>query len=603
MPPQVHLEEAILRSHIALGPEEVLWVVGVDLRGAMIVAQDGDLRGQTGEGELTRCLWEGLPDQADADTCGDHDGNDDKGHDGDGDTTGEFCSGHPARLGHIEALPAFTVSDLDLALLVGTLVLLLSVATVRLSVRSGLPSLLLYLGIGMAIGEAGLGIHFDSNELTQVLGFSALVLILAEGGLTTSWDGIRRSLAPAALLSTLGVVVSVAVVGLAAHLVLNVSWTIALLVGAVLASTDAAAVFSVLRRVPLPRRLTGLLEAESGFNDAPVVILVLALAAQASPGGGAHAPWWQLVFIAVAELAGGAATGLLIGYAGGHLIRRIAPSSSGLFSIGVVSLTVLAYAAGAMVHTSGFLAAYISALLLGNMRLPHRAAVRGFAQALGWLAQIGLFVMLGLLVHPARLTAQIGHAVVIGLVLLLVARPLSVILSLTPFRMPWRDQVFLSWAGLRGGVPVVLATVPLTAGTPHVEWLFDLVFVLVVIFTLVQGPTLPWVARRLGVTDTDRAIDLEVESTPLDELGADVLQMTVGASSRLHGVEVFELRLPPGANVTMVVRSGKGFVPAPSTALRHGDQLLIVATAETRLAAESRVRQISKAGRLAGWNT
>jgi cell volume regulation protein A len=483
------------------------------------------------------------------------------------------------------------------------LVLLLAVATVRLSVRSGLPSLLLYLGIGVAIGEAGLGISFNSHELTQVLGYSALVLILAEGGLTTSWDGIRRSIAPAALLSTLGVVVSVAVVGLAAHLVLRVSWTIALLVGAVLASTDAAAVFSVLRRVPLPRRLTGLLEAESGFNDAPVVILVLALSAQASPGGGSHAPWWQLLFIAVAELAGGAATGLLIGYAGGHLMRRIAPSSSGLFSIGVVSLTVLAYAAGAMLHTSGFLAAYLSALLLGNMRLPHRAAVRGFAQALGWLAQIGLFVMLGLLVHPAQLTGQIVKAIVIGLVLLLVARPLSVIVSLTPFRMPWRDQAFLSWAGLRGGVPVVLATVPLTAGTPHVEWLFDLVFVLVVIFTLVQAPTLPWVARRLAVTDIDRALDLEVESTPLAELGADVLQMTVGVTSRLHGVEVFELRLPTGANVTLVVRAGKGFVPSPNTALRHGDQLLIVATAETRLAAEYRVRQISKEGRLAGWVT
>ena len=499
-------------------------------------------------------------------------------------------------------MPAFTVSDLDLSLLVGTLVLLVSVATVRLSVRSGLPSLLLYLGIGVAIGEAGLGISFDNAELTQVLGYSALVLILAEGGLTTSWDGIRRSVAPAALLSTLGVVVSVAVVGLAAHFVLDVSWTVALLVGAVLASTDAAAVFSVLRRVPLPRRLTGLLEAESGFNDAPVVILVLALAAQASPGG-SHSPWWQLVLIAVAELTGGAGIGLLIGYAGGHLMRRIASSSSGLFSIGVVSLTVLAYAAGALLHTSGFLAAYLSALLLGNMRLPHRAAVRGFAQGLGWLAQIGLFVLLGLLVSPGRLTGQIVPAIVIGLVLLLVARPLSVIVSLTPFRVPWRDQAFLSWAGLRGGVPVVLATVPLTTGTPDARRLFDLVFVLVVIFTLVQAPALPWVARRLGVTDTDRALDLEVESTPLNELGADVLQMTVGATSRLHGVEVFELRLPPGANVTMVIRGGKGFVPSPNTALRHGDQLLIVATAETRLAAESRVRQISQEGRLAGWNS
>jgi cell volume regulation protein A len=495
----------------------------------------------------------------------------------------------------------FTVSDLNLSLLVGTLVLLVAVAAVRLSLRSGLPSLLLYLGIGVAIGEAG--IQFDSAELTQVLGYSALVLILAEGGLTTSWDGIRRSIAPAALLSTLGVVVSVAVVGLAAHFVLHVSWTVALLVGAVLSSTDAAAVFSVLRRVPLPRRLTGLLEAESGFNDAPVVILVLALAAQASPAGSSDGAWWQLLLMAVAELAGGAAVGLLIGFVGGHLMRHIGSSSSGLFSIGVVSLTVLAYAAGALLHASGFLAAYLSALLLGNMRLPHRAAVRGFAQALGWLAQIGLFVLLGLLVTPARLTGQIVHAVLIGLVLLLVARPLSVIVSMTPFRVPWRDQAFLSWAGLRGGVPVVLATVPRTAGTPNVDWLFDLVFVLVVIFTLVQAPALPWVARRLGVTDPDRAMDLEVESTPLDELGAEVLQMTVGATSKLHGIEVFELRLPTGANVTLVVRSGKGFVPSPQTTLRHADQLLIVATAETRLAVERRVRQISRGGRLAGWNS
>jgi cell volume regulation protein A len=484
-------------------------------------------------------------------------------------------------------------------------VLLVAVAAVRLSLRSGLPSLLLYLGIGLLIGEAGGGIRFDNAQMTQVLGYSALVLILAEGGLTTSWDDIKGAVAPAALLSTLGVVVSVVVVALATHLVLDVSWTTALLVGAILASTDAAAVFSVLRRVPLPRRLTGLLEAEAGFNDAPVVILVVALATQASqPAGssGLASTWWHLPLVAAAELAGGAAVGLLIGYAGGHFMRRVGTSSSGLFSIGVVALTVLAYATGARLHASGFLAAYLSALVLGNMRLPHRAAVRGFAQALGWLAQIGLFVLLGLLATPSRLSAQIVPAIVIGLALLLVARPLSVIVSLTPFRVPWRDQAFLSWAGLRGGVPIVLATVPLTTGTPQARRLFDLVFVLVVIFTLVQGPALPWVARRLGVTDADRALDLEVESTPLEEIGADIMQMSVGITSKLHGVEVFELRLPAGANVTLIVRGGKGFVPSPQTALRHGDQLLIVATAETRKTAESRVRQVSKQGRLAGWN-
>jgi cell volume regulation protein A len=268
-----------------------------------------------------------------------------------------------------------------------------------------------------------------------------------------------------------------------------------------------------------------------------------------------------------------------------------------------MALTVLAYATAAQVHASGFLATYLSALVLGNMRLPHRGAVRGFAQALGWLAQIGLFVLLGLLVTPSRLTSQIIPAIVIGLALLLLARPLSVLVSLTPFRVPWRDQAFLSWAGLRGGVPIVLATVPLTMGTPDARPLFDLVFVLVVIFTLVQAPALPWVARRLGVTDTDRPLDLEVESTPLDELGAEVLQVTVGVTSKLHGVEVFELRLPPGANVTLVVRGDKGFVPAPQTTLRHGDQLLIVATSQTRMAAEQRVRQVSRLGRLAGWNS
>jgi cell volume regulation protein A len=491
-----------------------------------------------------------------------------------------------------------------MVLLVGALVLLVAVAAVRLSLRSGLPSLLLYLGIGVAMGQDGpLGIHFNSAELTQVLGYSALILILAEGGLTTSWDGIRHSVAPAALLSTLGVMVSVAVVGVATHLVLrDVSWTVAMMVGAVLASTDAAAVFSVLRRVPLPRRLSGLLEAEAGFNDAPVVILVVALAAQAAPGSGSPAPWWELLRMAVFELAVGATVGLLIGYAGGHLMRRIGSSSSGLFSIGVMSLTVLAYAAADQLHASGFLAVYLSALVLGNMRLPHRAAVRGFAQALGWLAQIGLFVLLGLLVTPTRLTMEIVIAAIgIGLALLLAARPLSVMVSLTPFRVPWRDQAFLSWAGLRGGVPIVLATVPLTSGTPGAERLYDLVFVLVVIFTLVQAPALPWVARRLGVTDTDRALDLEVESTPLEELRAEVLQMTVGVTSLLNGVEVFELRLPPGANVTLILRGGEGFVPSPRTTLRHGDQLLIVATAQTRMAAEERVRQVSKLGRLAGW--
>ena len=493
-----------------------------------------------------------------------------------------------------------SLDDLTRVLLLGSLVLLVAVAAVRLSVRSGLPSLLIYLGIGLALGNAGAGSQVDDASITRILGYAALVLILAEGGLTTSWNNIKGSVAPAAVLATVGVVVSVVVVAVAAHTLLPLSWTISLLIGAIVSSTDAAAVFAVLRNVPLPKRLSGMLEAESGFNDAPVVILVVAFAAQGIPGTEAQ-PWYVLLGLAAAELAGGAVVGVAIGWLGGQLLRRVAGASSALFSIGVIALTVLAYAAGAAVHASGFLATYLAALVLGNMGLPNRVSFQSFATALGWIAQIGLFVLLGLLADPTSLDGQLVNAVVIGFVLLLIARPLSVILSTTWFRVPWRDQAFLSWAGLRGAVPVVLATVPLTMGTPGTDWIFDLVFMLVVVFTLVQGPTLPWMARRLGLTEHVHSVDVDLESTSLIEIGADVLQVTVGPESKLHGVAVFEMRLPRGAMVTLVVRSGEGFVPEPHTTIRHGDRLLIVATTRVRARTEQRIRAISRGGRLAGW--
>ncbi|PKW27500.1 potassium/proton antiporter [Phycicoccus duodecadis] len=494
----------------------------------------------------------------------------------------------------------FTADDLSLALLVGSVVLVVAVAAVRLSVRSGLPSLLIYLGIGLALGESGLGIRYDSQELTQVLGYAALVLILVEGGISTQWAGIRRSVAPAAVLATVGVAVSVVVVAVVARLVLGWSWEVSLLIGAVVASTDAAAVFSVLRRVPLPRRISGMLEAESGFNDAPTVLLVTALASQLAPDGEGE-PWWQVGIVAGLELAGGALVGLAVGWLGARLLRAVATTSSALFAIGVLSMAVLAYGAADLLHTSGFIACYLAALVLGNVSLPHRPSVMGFATAIGWLAQIGLFVLLGLLASPSGFAAQLVPALVVGAAVLLLGRPLSVIASCTPFRIPWRTQAFLSWAGLRGAVPIVLATVPVTAGTPGVEWMFDLVFVLVVVFTLIQAPTLPWVARALKVDAAHHRVDLAVEATPLTELGAELLEIDIGAASRLAGVRVFELRLPRGANVALVVRGGGSFVPRDVDVLRHGDQLLVVAPSAVRPAVERRLYQVSRGGRLAEW--
>ncbi|KGN30221.1 potassium transporter CPA [Knoellia sinensis KCTC 19936] len=490
---------------------------------------------------------------------------------------------------------------MSIALLIGAAVLIISIAAVRLSTRSGLPSLLLYLGFGLLLGNRGLGIDFSDEELTQVLGYAALVLILTEGGVTTKWDSIRGALAPAAALATVGVLVSIGVVAVAARFVLDMSWNHALLIGAILASTDAAAVFAVLRKVPLPRRVSGMLEAESGFNDAPVVLLVTAFAAQTARTG--DGSWSGLAVTVIVELIVGSLVGLAVGWLGGRLMARVAGGSSALFAIGVVAVSVLAYAAADVVHASGFIACYLASLVLGNMALPHRAAVAGFATALGWLAQIGLFVLLGLLADPAGFPSQIIPAIVLGLVLLLVARPLSVFASCAPFGLDWRTQAFLSWAGLRGAVPVVLATVPVTAGAAGVEGIFDLVFVLVIIFTIVQAPTLPWVAHRLGLDRGHHSFDLALEATPFDDIGAHLLEVTVGPLSRIAGVQVYELRLPQGANVALVVRDGTSFVPKETTPLRRGDQLLVVTPAAVRTAVEKRLYAVSRDGRLAGWAT
>ena len=498
--------------------------------------------------------------------------------------------------------------NLDYALLIAAAVLLVAVAAVRLSVRLGLPSLLVYLLIGMVIGESGLGIRFDDAELTRTLGFCALIMIIAEGGLTVRWSALKPVLGLSATLATVGVAVSIAVVGVAVHLILDLGWRLALLYGAVLSSTDAAAVFATLRRLRLPPRLVATLEAESGMNDAPVVLLVVLLSAT---GAAAH-PWWYELLIVTYELTTGAAIGWAVGLAGCWLLRNAALPSAGLYPIAAVGLTFLAYASGAVAHASGFLAVYVAGVMLGNARLPHRRAILGFADGLAWVAQIGLFVLLGLLASPNSLDDALIPALVVGIALVLVARPLSVVISAVvarPVRGPrrpenrigWRRSAFLSWAGLRGAVPIVLATIPLSAGTPGADGLFNAVFVLVIIFTLVQAGTLAPAARLLGVTAPAEAAEVHVETAPLENMHADMLQIDVAPGSRLAGVHIDELRLPVGAAVTLVVRDGAGFVPGPDTRLRSGDALLIVATADARDQAERRLRAVSRRGRLARW--
>ena len=486
------------------------------------------------------------------------------------------------------------MAELTVALGVGAAVVLVAVFAVRVSVRLGLPSLLLYLAIGVGIGEAGLGIRFDNAQVTQALGLAALVLILTEGGLTTRWVEVRPALPLGIALSIVGVVVSIAIAGVALHLLLGLGWRLALLWGAVLAPTDAAAVFSVLRRVGVTRRLVGALELESGLNDAPCYIAVIVLAGSSGLG-------WDLPVVAVYELVAGGLIGAAFGFGGAFLLRRAALPATGLYPLATVAVCVAAFATGQLAEASGLLATYVAGLVLGNSRLPHRADTLSFAEGFGWLAQIGLFVLLGLYASPSRLLDAVLPGLVAAAVVTLLARPVSVVASVAAFRVPWTEQVFLSWAGLRGAVPIVLALIPLTEGVAGAQRLVDAVFVLVIVLTLVQGGTLELLARMLKISRGAESVELEVDAAPLDELGAELLQVRIPKGSKLHGVYLSELRLPAGAMVSLIARDGKGFTPERSTRLQVGDELLVVATAHARTATEQRIRAVDRAGRYARW--
>lgn len=490
-----------------------------------------------------------------------------------------------------------TAGTLGLDLLVGGATVLAAIVAARLAHGAGLPALLVFLGLGLILGESVLGIKFSNAELTETLGLGALVLILAEGGLTTNWAHARRAAPAAIALATIGVIVSIGVVAACTHWLLGLGWREALLLGAVLAPTDAAAVFSVLRRLPLPPYLSGMLEGESGLNDPPSVLAVTLLSQHGGHGPGPA----QIIGEVLWELVGGAAIGVAVGLLGMLFLRKVALPATGLYPVAVLALVVVGYGAADLAKASGFLAVYVAAVLLGNVRLPHGPATRGFAEAVGWLAQIGLFVMLGLLDSPSRLPGQILPALAVGAILVVIARPVAVLAATLPFRVPLRQQAFLSWAGLRGAVPIVLTTIPLSARVPGAIRIFDQVFVIVVVFTLLQGPTLPWVARKLRVTAPAEPLEVIVDVTPLDDLHADLLQAQIPDDSKLHGVEVFELRLPAEANIALIVRDGHSLVPGPTTMLRAGDRMLIVVPAAARARTERRLRAVSRAGKLAHW--
>ena len=474
---------------------------------------------------------------------------------------------------------------IDRLILVGAVLLLVGIVSSKFSARLGVPVLVLFLGVGMLAGSEGVGgIAFEDYGLAHGIGTLALAVILFDGGLRTTLDDFRLGWRPALSLATVGVLATAGITGAAAAWLVGLPPLAGLLLGSIVGSTDAAAIFSILRTQRLRHRLSATLEVESGLNDPMAVFLTLGLLevllGRAEPGV-------ELLQLFVVQMGVGAVVGVSVGWGAGRLINRIDLGAAGLYPILAGACGLLAFGAAASVHGSGFLAVYLAGIALGNQRIVFQRGVLLFHDGVAWLAQIAMFVVLGLLSFPSRLWAAAGPGLGIALALVLVARPVGVALSLLPFRFSVREVLFVSWAGVRGAVPIILATYPLLLGLPQGETIFDVVFFAVVISTLAQGSTLAWVARRLGLALPPRpesAVTLEI--TSLRDVDGDIVEYAVGPASRAAGRRVRELALPESAVVALVTR-GERMIPARgSTALEVGDHVFLVLRPEARALAD-----------------
>lgn len=466
---------------------------------------------------------------------------------------------------------------LALALVTIGALMALSAVTSRITGRLGVPLLLVFLGIGMVAGEDGFGLHFSDYRLAYRIGTVALVLILWDGGLNTASRVLRQALKPAAALATVGVVITAAIVAGAAIL-LGVDWRQAALLGAIVSSTDAAAVFAVLRGsgIQLQKRVGITLEVESGLNDPMAVLLTVAFTHVLVSGENPTA--WLLLDV-VRELGIGAAIGVAVGYGGRTVLLRSQLAAGGLYPVVTLALAALAYGLPTLLHGSGFLSVYLAAVVLGNAKeLPYKAGLLRVHDAAAWVAQVLMFLVLGLLVTPHLLVDVALLGLALGLVVAFVARPLAVLVSLAPFGYPAKELAYVAWVGLRGAVPIIFAIYPVMAGAARASDTFHLVFFIVVVNAIIPGSTIRWVTHKLGLQSNEPPPPpavLEVTSTRA--LDGKVLAFFVDKASAASGVAIRDLPFPAGASVMLIVRDKELVAPRGDVVLTPGDHLYVIA--------------------------
>ncbi len=469
-----------------------------------------------------------------------------------------------------------SLDSVSIAILLGAVLVMAGILSSLLALRFGAPLLLFFLFIGMVAGEAGPGgLRFDDVHTTYVVGSVALALILFDGGLKTRFQAIRAVLAPSMVLATIGVLLTALITAPVAKYALDLNWTQALLTGAVVASTDAAAVFLLVHAqgLRLRPRVGATLEVESGTNDPFAVFLTLTLVKLLSLGD-ASAGHVAMEFVQEAVL------GTLIGVVGGRLVvlamNRVA-LPQGLHAPFVCTAALVIFGLAQIAHASGFLAVYLAGIIIGNRPTRAHNSVVTFLDAATWLAQIVMFVMLGLLVSPERLVGSIVPAVGVALVLMFVARPVAVFLCLQPFRFNWREKMFVSWVGLRGAVAIFLASIPMLVGLPKASLYFDVAFVVVIISLLFQGWTLAFAARKLHVAlpRTDRGprrIELD--------LPGQLEQQLVGYAVRPKSLYLKRNLIPSWSKPTLVIRDERILTPAEAEPVTAGDYIYLLAPPE-----------------------
>lgn len=471
--------------------------------------------------------------------------------------------------------------NIELLLLIFASLLLVSVVASKASSRTGIPALLLFLLIGMLAGPQGPGgLGFAGPALAQAIGVVALALILFSGGMDTAWSQVRPVLWSGMALANIGVVVSATVMATIAVLLLGFTLLEGLLLGAIVSSTDAAAVFSVMRArsVNLRGNLEPLIELESGSNDPIAVFLTAGITGLLVGAGGgliALAPEFAL------QMVIGTLVGLLMGRVMITAVNQVRLGQEGLYPVLTLALSLLTYGLAAVLGGNGFLAIYIAGMTMGNHNFIHKRSLMRFHDGMAWLMQIAMFITLGLVVQPAALLPVIGDGLLMSLCLIFVARPISVFVALSFSKLTAGEKLMVSWVGLRGAVPIVLATFPLLAGVPRAETIFNLVFFIVLTSVLLQGTTIPLVARLLGL-QTDKYVEYHYPQEFIPQLSAtsQLIELIISAHSAANGRSILSLGLPRGSLVVSITRDGAAVVPDGGTVLQTGDRVLVLAERE-----------------------